>query len=30
MIERGMGADEIVRVIEARSGSECGRVREHA
>jgi hypothetical protein len=30
MIERGMSADEIVRVIEARSGSECGRVREHA
>jgi hypothetical protein len=30
MIERGMSADDIVRIIEARSGSACERVREHA
>jgi hypothetical protein len=30
MIERGMSADDIVRVIEARPGSGCGRVTEHA
>jgi hypothetical protein len=30
MIERGMSADDIVRVIESRSGSACERVREHA
>lgn len=29
MIERGMSADEIVRVIQSRTGSECERAREH-
>jgi hypothetical protein len=30
MIDRGMSADDIVRVIGVRSGSACERVREHA
>lgn len=29
MIERGMSADEIVRVIHARTATECERAREH-